>query len=966
MLEEEKDTSVEITPEDNTAPDGFDSPIAGLDDSLHQVVAELKEANEVLVTGALVSVSEHWRGIVGSMGELLLTYSSESKELSAEEQSVRSKVFLNKLQQEVLREGTEPLALQEAALGQGIKIWLDRVKQLPGKHEKVFQRALEIADLAVHPDDSARIRKAKTRLKFWRRLGGAKRTNVALHELLSVWMDTFLLPGFQRLMGEWVQDNHKLVEKTQLLVRKHLIERPLVSQNNGNGNQSELESALSKLEEEVADMHKRLGEKLAALGVSMAREIAQAACDVDINGLIRARRTEFPGKTQSALQSRLRHFPEAWAQNQKLFIQHMEGGLWFQLVLANILSVLQRSESTVRNQYFKAVRDNINVFFDGLVALRKQENNDNGEQDSVFKLNERLFLNPQLLVQRLEGGSDDATSILPESCTLLNTGKEWSGAMFTRRLPQKEIVIARIADYLIDNTFVEPYRKEIQEITSKLNRINGKVVNTANLISYSFDSELKAEGEDWKSVLEQSEKTAQEAREELDKVEKSFGSMLLDMRLQLLGCLQTEAVLERAAQLTIQSDKEKSSPLLYQWLGKRFSRVRALKEEFLQFISQRQYEAVVARYERKYQELDNDTARMLDFLDTLKLPSHIDTELPYYYKQLFGGRHLNTGSSINIRNREMVLARSAVQRMKSGSGGALIVTGDSLSGKTFLIEHIAGNLIKGKIVRIEPPQGGSHHASDMFAQIGKALGNPRGTLRTILTSVQEGTVFIFNDIEQWWLRGEGGGEALQALEKLIVRFGHRHFFLLSAGNEGFRMISSQTTLGEHLVGTIVIKPASFEETRDAIWKRHETGGLLLENEQKQAEGLKSRKMENLVKKLYRRSDGNVGLALRFWVRSINQVSKGAIWVSDPGSITMPDIRNANWKAVLYNLYLHRSLSLERLTLLFHLEGETWLRHQLSTMKRASLVVEVGKDVFEINRSLRPYLEQYLREIKLIP
>ncbi|TVR39136.1 MAG: hypothetical protein EA392_07275 [Cryomorphaceae bacterium] len=964
MLEEEKDTSAEKISVEKRSPEGFDSPVVGLDEALHEVVSELKEVNEVFVNSALGSVSEHWRGIVSSMGELLLVYCSEYDTLTTKELSERSKVFLNKLQQEALREATEPLEQQEEALGQGIQIWLDQVKQLPGKHEKVFQRALQIADLAVHPDDSARIRKAKTRLKFWRRLGGAKRTHVALHELLAVWTDTFLLPGFQRLMGEWVQNNYQLAEKTQMLVKKHLIERPLVSQNNGN--QNELQSVFSKLKDEAECMHKRFGEKLSALVDSMAKELARAACDVDINGLIRARRIDFTGKTQSALLNRLRHFPEAWAQNQKLFLQHMEGGLWFQLVLANILSVLQRSEATVRSQYFKAVRDNINVFFDGIEHLRKEANKDIGEEETVFKLNERLFLNPQLLIQRVESGSDEATAMLPESCTLLNTGKEWSGATFTKRLPQKDIVIARIADYLIDTTLVEPYRKEIQDITSKLNRINGKVVNTANLISYSFDSEPKAEGEDWKSVLEQSEQTAQEAREELEKTEKAFGAMLLDMRLQLLGVLQTETVLERAAQLTIQSDKDKSSPLLYQWLGKRFSRVSALKDEFLQFISRRQYEAVVARYERKYQELDNDTARMLDFLDTLKLPPHIDSDLPYYYKQLFGGRHLNTGSAIHVRNREMVVARSAVQRMKGGSGGALIVTGDSLSGKTFLIEHIAGNLIKGKIIRIEPPQGGSHSASDLFAQIGKALGNPKGTLRSILTSVQEGTVFIFNDIEQWWLRAEGGGEALLALEKLIVRFGHRHFFLLSAGNEGFRMISSQITLGEHLVGTIVIKPASFEETRDAIWKRHETGGLLLENEQKQAEGLKSRKMEKLVKKLYRRSEGNVGLALRYWVRSVNQVSKGAIWVSDPGNMSIPDIRNANWKALLYNLYLHRSLSLERMVMLFNLEGETWVRHQLNTMKRATLVVEVSKDVFEINRALRPYLEQYLREIKLIP
>ena len=90
-----------------------------------------------------------------------------------------------------------------------------------------------------------------------------------------------------------------------------------------------------------------------------------------------------------------------------------------------------------------------------------------------------------------------------------------------------------------------------------------------------------------------------------------------------------------------------------------------------------------------------------------------------------------------------------------------------------------------------------------------------------------------------------------------------------------------------------------------------------------------------------------------------------IRIEDFGDVTFPDIDNNNWKVIIYQLFLHRSLSLSRIQIMFDDESAQWLRQHLAALKRTGLIEETGLEVSALNDSCRPYIEKWFNELRLI-
>ncbi len=346
------------------------------------------------------------------------------------------------------------------------------------------------------------------------------------------------------------------------------------------------------------------------------------------------------------------------------------------------------------------------------------------------------------------------------------------------------------------------------------------------------------------------------------------------------------------------------------------------------------------------------------------MPAGVDEEMPFYYKQLFTGKHLNPGRKIDNRQREINEAEKAIRHIRQGIAGGIMVTGEALSGKSFFCEHIAYHLIGGEVFHITPPDGGSIMSAELQKAFQAATAK-KGSLRNILQKLPSESIFVLNDIEMWWLKTEGGDQLIEELAKVIEEFGSRHFFLLNCNLQTYILLSQATGIQRCLVSTIVLAPMLMEELRKVIWTRHKTGGLVLNYKGKPESQLSEKKLNRLFSRLFYLSGGQLGFALRLWLSSIVHYQEGIIELETPVVFEFPELESADWKSFLLQFFLHKSLSRKRILKLYGSENKAWTKQLLAELKKSGITEEPQKDVFILKAEIRPYLENWLKEKEII-
>ena len=213
------------------------------------------------------------------------------------------------------------------------------------------------------------------------------------------------------------------------------------------------------------------------------------------------------------------------------------------------------------------------------------------------------------------------------------------------------------------------------------------------------------------------------------------------------------------------------------------------------------------------------------FVQALDYNEGVENELSFYYKKLFTGSHLGHLNPL-YKNKELTAAYNAVGRIDSGVSGALMIIGESLSGKTFFIENISNSLITGEKVFVNPPVKQSFDASDIRRALQNSFGK-KGSAESILNHINPKTILIFDDLENWWVKAPKGNKAINYLAELIEKFGNKHYFLLSCNIFSFDIIRQVSHLEKQLLATIIVPPASKSELKEILWNRHRTAGAEL-------------------------------------------------------------------------------------------------------------------------------------------
>lgn len=948
--------------------------ISEIDTALTQLDVSMTSAVDALLKVGVQPCTAAYDELIALSGKRILNF-LEQIQTAPDQQVIDESIrTINSLETALYRFNEQQLEkLEEGfrdAIGQWNEAWQLNLDELP----EIVKRSLTADDLTVQQSDDKSLRSAKRKLK-WYGLRSKAVLRVPVRDILSHYRNIESKPLFHQALGNLSLLNHRLIG----LLRKEAgrqLKLLVFSLDKVDPNDrikmlekraSDFNARLKVIESEAAQFSALLNVEIKSAMRNALNSAAGHMGRVDARIAHDRREKRVNESALEMLNKRLEAYPTVWKQNQTAFHEQLLSDLRLGKVSLQLFRLSRTTRNRVHREYFEPLEDNISQLERGLNELRsglkKQEQ---VEELEPIRINDQLFLNTEALISHLETATDSFAQTLPETSRLLHGDDVTKPMAYTRQLRTVTISLNRIADYLIKTNFTENHRQELLRIGGQLKRMNNRLINTANLIAYSL--EIASEEKHYRGlqeVLEKSESEILAIKGEIENTKATFNQQLKDDQNNTLAELDIKSVVARADQLKQYVTREPVTTPLNKWLAKRLQRLQGLRNQLRRFIVERRHDVLVARFQEKHETIVNEGERIQDFIDALRIDPEIDRKLPYYYKQLFSGKHLSNAAGVRIRQKEIDLAKTAIDRIQRGAGGAIAIIGDAMTGKTFLLNYIAGNIIQGKVYRIQCPTGGSHNEADLHQAFMRACGKETGSVNSTLASLEPGSVIVINDLEQWWLKHPDGNGAVNALSRLIERFSRRHYFLLTCNSFSFRLISQSIGLDNYLASTIVISPATQDQMRDIIWMRHSTGGLVVESAGKRVEQLLGGYWDNLITRFYKRSNGNVGLSLHFWLRSIDEVQGDTIRIKDKGLMSFPELTNNNWKVIIYQLFMHRSLSISRLKQIFEDEDTSWLRQNLGALVRIGLVVETGRLTYGLNGMVRPYIERWFTEINLI-
>ena len=405
-------------------------------------------------------------------------------------------------------------------------------------------------------------------------------------------------------------------------------------------------------------------------------------------------------------------------------------------------------------------------------------------------------------------------------------------------------------------------------------------------------------------------------------------------------------------------------------------RIKILPQKISQFfrenITQFWYKRSAGRnYTNFLVERDSNQERMRKYLHDIAkvtMPQDIEQSLSYTYKQLFtSSQHYNkdlwVGKTKEINDFKILLAQ--YYRLRNG---AIMITGDIGVGKSFFSHHVAKTYVSGaQVFTIKSVAGGSFSVNKFERAVIRAVDAPHtATLNEAIESAPKNSVFIFDNIEQWWHRNEGGNNAINKLFSLIETYSKDYLFILSANKIGLNALSLTTNINQVLIGSVSLSPFNAQELETIIMRRHKAGNYTFVLNGKNEANFHQWNYAKLFTVYYRFTDGNINSALKLWLSCIDKVSEEEIYIHEPKLPESIPFQLLSRQQIIFlaQLIIHNSMSLERIFATSK-RPMSEVKQDINALLRFGLIEKVSENIFAVNTVLYPFIVSGLKQIEII-
>ena len=723
-----------------------------------------------------------------------------------------------------------------------------------------------------------------------------------------------------------------------------------------------------KLRQYASDMVQKPMSHLRNADRVTCNQLTKAGSDPFFNRNISVEKRKLKKKIIKAEIVAINQYAENWQRNQSLFHRQFETGLQLLQAISQLHQSKEAAIKSLQNDFAEKIKTKIKKLQTALAAATKKMETQQLDKISPipFQLQESEFDNTDKVFQKLTESLQEIGQKLPEevdlmeSISLNNFLEEQGTGVSTAKLS-----IAKISDYLIETNFVSPFQEKLSSLGQQLNRISGAVFNLGSLLAYGI--ETAKEENNLAVVPEIIEKTTTELAQYKEATETFTQNFIIEINEKseaTEGLLRISNIISEADELLQYVRKDERKKGIVAWQKNAEQNIKGKIKNLFDFIDRRKEDVARAAFEREHEALRDDRDILRQFVEQTTVNKGASEYLPFYYRQLFSGKHLNLGRKAESRKQEIAEAEKALEQIKEGIPGGILVTGGALSGKSFFTEYIARQLLTGKIYKIAPPSNNALSPMAIQNAFENATGL-EGPAGTILRKLKLGATLIFDDLESWWLKAPAGEVAINALVDIIRQFGNRHYFILNCNLHTLKLLRRTTNIDSALISTIILTPLSREQLKQTIWSRHKTGGLHIAFEGVKEEQFSEKTKHKLFAQIHKLSGGNVGFGLRLWLASLSTEDGENIELNYPAEIEFPILKDSSWHYILLQLYLHKSLSRKQLDLLFENETKEWKDHATDELNKSKIIEKHAKDVFILKPEFRFHLENWFKEKEIL-
>jgi solute carrier family 12 sodium/potassium/chloride transporter 2 len=708
------------------------------------------------------------------------------------------------------------------------------------------------------------------------------------------------------------------------------------------------------------DFFQNLGKKiefeLLSAGRYFCNELSEISRQPDFRKQFKNIKQQLKSKKNKNDYEDLLSFPTQWALNQQYLHTTLETNL--ELAQANLLinKGLGKLSYTLNQKVNKRIEKQFTTNSKTIHSLVEAFRTD-GAIDAIeeFSVDENAFENIETLLQGLKTETALIPQIIRDDAVLMSKAlvEDFETLQLEGILPIS-LDLPKIVDFILESKLNGPVQNLLERYLSQMSSTYFNQINRINLLKSSLiDSrELEENAQLLEKVLPKFESDHAFFENTKLRFQEDIRSIEYDLQMEL----DTRYLAEHADNWSryISVSKRKKG------FAKFNEQVKTKFSDLYQGVNSSYYakkhESDVSVFESKY-NLKSNVELGLSFRNGMYPAKSVLENLPFYYKQLFQGKHLPVQNKYLGRDRELSMIDNAIAQERNG---AILIAGKSAAGKTHFSQYIANNKFKGKVFKIDSlgKQGTIKVLNHTFAS---ATGKS-GDVEQCLFSMAPDSIIIINDIEVWWDRNLEK-DALSILIKMLSKFYKKHTFILNVNLHAMEALSKHRALKELITTTIVLPLVSKDAMRTIILERHRVGGLDLSfrGDDNKLEG---KYFNQLMNKIHSESEGNIGLGLQIWLRQIESFTENKIYLAEHPKLETLKVSEPYWKVLLYQFLINKNLTRTKIADFFG-EDETELGPFLLDLLKSGMLDEVGKNTYTLNNIVKPNVEKWLSEMNLI-
>ncbi len=852
------------------------------------------------------------------------------------------------------------------------QIYIDDIEfQLPDIYQEFNQ---SVDDYIFHKTES--IIESPVKINLENRVNNkgeniSRSTRIRFRKYLERLWETGLRPQLHQQLLEFGYQNYILLHQSKNTLH-HAI-RLFVDQISQKQDfktsvekcKEELSSKFSEIDERSLNLTSELYKNLRNSDRALLEKLGGTLEKLGYRREIQEKFTYLPSAEEKHVSHGLTNFSGYWNRNLVLFTLHLQSDIYLIQYMAKIEKILSQVIQNTEHDYINLIHENIEICHQNINNITNLINT--GKTDDIHQYSPDLlrdiYFNLEGSIQYVLEQLQDALDHIPEEVELMNAHsvnniRKTQG----KSVETIKIQLDDITDYLTKIHFFKPFQDQITNYIVQLKKGVALLLNSTYKIQLELENFAKTnEMSPFQTAIESSTKDLEESKDYIDSVHKGFIIELNLIKANLGENLDINKIIEQYETLYPEAKSESKSKRIRGQIKQYRSSVTKRISSVVSKVVQRKQDVDVLDYNDKYKAVLSPINIFQNFFNQIHINDEVSETLPFYYHQLFTGKHFSDTQSVKNRKHEIEETKKAISRIKSGISGGILVLGESLSGKSFLASHIAHHLLSDRtIYRIKLQRNKKKGSQFLTKAFQNATGIQKG-IPTIMTKVPSHSIFIIEDLEKWWLNAQNGDQLINEISRILNTYGSSHYFVLTANLYAYRLIKDQTHIGENIVGSILLNPLSNIEIRDVIEGRHLLGGMTYVYRNVPENFLSKSKQVTLLNKFYTLSKGNVGLALRLWISSIENVDENKIEISPASRLEFPVLPNEIWQSLIYQFQVHQQLYKHELYKIYGDGNKDWINRNLTELVKSGLLRNPEKDFYEMPSDVRYFIEKDLYE-----